>query len=154
MSAKGELPTIENRRARFEYHIEQTLECGIALQGSEIKSIRAGEVSLQEGFIRVKEIPPELTLHKVHIGEYKPAGVLGHAPARVRVLLARKSEIVRIARAMTKGMTIVPLKIYFKGPWAKVLIGVGKGKKAHDKRNTIKQRESDRELKRLNSKRV
>jgi SsrA-binding protein len=149
-----ELPTIENRKARHEYSVEDTLECGIALMGSEIKSVRAGQVSLAEGFVRITEHPPTLTLYKVHIGEYKPAAALGHTALRTRVLLANKGEILKWAKKMSKGMTIVPLKLYFKGPWAKLLIGLAKGKQAHDKRRDIAKRDADRDLRRVMSKRM
>ncbi len=147
-------PAIENRKAKFDYHIEDTLECGIALMGSEIKSVRNGEVSLAEGFVRLTEHPPTLELYKVHIGEYSPAAALGHAATRTRILLAHKNEINKWARKMTKGMTIVPLKLYFKGPWAKLLIGLCKGKKAHDKRQDIAKKDTERDMRRAMSKRA
>lgn len=147
------LPMIENRKARHDYHIEDTLECGIALMGSEIKSVRDGHVSLAEGFVRITEQPPTLTLYKVHIGEYMPAAALGHAATRTRILLANKSEIHKWAKKMSKGMTIVPLKMYFKGPWAKLLIGLAKGKQAHDKRQDIAKKDAARDMQRAMSKR-
>jgi SsrA-binding protein len=147
------LPVIENRKARHDYAIGETLECGVMLMGSEIKVVREGKVSLTEGFCRVTEFPPTLTLHQVHIGEYRPAGSMGHKPIRARTLLAHRGEIAKIARKMTKGMTIVPLKMYFKGPWAKVLIGIGTGKKAHDKREALKQKDAKREMQRAMSRR-
>ncbi|HEX2839158.1 MAG TPA: SsrA-binding protein SmpB [Phycisphaerales bacterium] len=147
------LPMIENRKARHDYHIEDTLECGIALMGSEIKSVRDGHVSLAEGFVRITEQPPTLTLYKVHIGEYTPAAALGHAATRTRILLANKSEIHKWAKKMSKGMTIVPLKMYFKGPWAKLLIGLAKGKQAHDKRQDIAKKDAARDMQRAMSRR-
>ncbi len=152
--AAKSLPVMENRKAGHDYHIEETLECGIVLMGSEIKTVREGRVSLTEGFCRVEQYPPQITLLQVHIGEYRPAGSLGHKPIRSRTLLANKGEILKIARKMTKGMTIVPLKMYFKGPWCKVLIGVGKGKKAHDKRESMKQKDAKREMQRAMSTRA
>ena len=149
-----DLPHMENRKARYDYHVEDTLECGIALMGSEIKSVRGGHVSLAEGFVRLTQEPPTLTLYQVHIGEYSPAAALGHAATRTRILLTHKNEINKWAKKMTKGMTIVPLKLYFKGPWAKLLIGLCKGKKAHDKRHDIAKRDSDRDLRRAMSKRA
>lgn len=149
----AELPVIENRKARHQYHIEDTLECGIALRGSEVKTVRDGQVSLGEGFIRVQENPPAFLLYQVHIGEYTPAGSLGHKPTRPRLLLAHRTEVLKWARKMTKGMTIVPLKMYFKGPWAKVLIGMGTGKKAHDKRQSLKEKDAKREMQRSMSRR-
>lgn len=149
----GDELVAENRKARHDYFVEETLECGIALQGSEVKSVRDRQVSIGEGFCRVQESPPTLTLHQVHIGEYRPAGALGHKPVRTRVLLAKKGEIVKLARKMTKGMTIVPLKLYFKDGWAKVLIGVCKGKQAHDKRQSIAKRDAQRDVQRAMSRR-
>lgn len=142
---------IENRKARFDYHILETVEVGIALRGSEVKSVRTGHVSLQEGYVLARSHPMELTLHSVNIGEYGPAGPLGnkrqHAPTRVRSLLAHKREILKLAeQTEVKGMTIVPLSMYFKNGYAKVLIGLAKGKAKHDKRDTIKDREAKRDI--------
>ena len=148
-------PTIENRKAKFDYAIEETLECGLMLMGSEVKAVRASEVSLNEGYVHVQSHPLALTLLNVNIGEYGPSGALGHRPKRARVLLAHTKEILRIARKMeVKGMTVVPLKLYFKDGWAKVLIGVGKGKTKVDKRHSIGKREADRDIDRAMSKRV
>jgi len=141
----------ENRKARHDFVIDETLECGIMLTGSEIKSVRDKQISIGEGWVRVTENPPTLMLQQVHIGEYKPAGALGHKPVRARVLLAKKGEILKIARKFTKGTTIVPLKMYFKGGWAKVLIGIGHGAKVHDKRESIKQKDAKREMARAMS---
>jgi SsrA-binding protein len=143
----------ENRKARHDYAIEDTLECGIALQGSEVKAVRAGQVSIAEGWVRVQERPPALILQQVHIGEYSPAGALGHKAIRGRTLLAHKHEVLKLARRMTKGVTVVPLKLYFKDGWAKVLIGIGTGKKAHDKRHAIAKRDADRDMRRAMSRR-
>jgi SsrA-binding protein len=156
---KAPEPTIENRRARFDYHIGETFEVGIALRGTEIKSVRAGFVSLQEGYVRATSSPLELTLHSANIGEYGPAGPIGngrqHTPTRVRILLAHKKEILKLAKeSEIKGMTIVPLKLYFKNGFAKLLIGIAKGKSSHDKRDTIKDRESKREIDRAMTRKV
>ncbi len=145
---------IENRRARFDYHIEDTLEVGMVLQGSEVKAVRAGEVSLAEGYVMARESPPSLTLLNVNIGEYAPSAHLGHRPKRARGLLAHKREIVKLARQMAvKGYTLVPLKLYFKNGYAKILLGVAKGKQAHDKRQTIGKREMQRDIDRAMSRR-
>ena len=141
----------ENRKARHDFVIEETLECGIVLTGSEIKSVRDKQISIGEGWVRLTEKPPTLMLQQVHIGEYKPAGALGHKPVRGRLLLAKKAEIEKIARKFSKGTTIVPLKMYFKGGWAKVLIGIGRGAKSHDKREAIKQKDAKREMSRAMS---
>ncbi|QYU70096.1 SsrA-binding protein SmpB [Leptolyngbya sp. 15MV] len=152
---KMDSPVIENRRARFDYHIHDTLECGIVLLGSEVKSVRSGKVSLAEGYVRADENPPALVLHSVTIDEYGPAGAGGHRLSRTRKLLAHKREILKLARkAQQRGFTIVPLKMYFSDRGlAKVLIGVGEGKKAHDKRQAIAKRESQRSIQRAMSRR-
>lgn len=140
-------PTIENRKARFDYAIEEELEVGIILSGSEVKSVRESKVSLAEGFVRAGEFPPQLLLFGVNILGYAPAASMGHKPVRPRGLLAHKREIVKLARKQqVKGMTIVPLKIYFKNGYAKLLIGVGKGRKSHDKRQAIGEREAKRDM--------
>ncbi|MEE2681326.1 MAG: SsrA-binding protein SmpB [Planctomycetota bacterium] len=141
-------PVIENRKARHTYAIGETLECGIRLRGTEIKSIRDSQVSLAEGWVRVEEDPPALTLHGVHIAEYPPAGEhRQHAPTRVRQLLAHKREIVKFARQVgSKGATLVPLKIYFVRGRAKLLIGVGVGKRKGDKRGDIAKRDAQRAI--------
>lgn len=149
---------IENRRARFEYHIGETVECGIVLHGPEVKSVRDGQVSIAEGFVRAELIggdPRELFLHGVNISEYGPAGANRDKPTRTRKLLAHRREIVRLWKAsQVKGNTLVPLKIYFKNGYAKLLVGVGSGKKQHDKRDSIKERETQRDIQRAMSKRM
>ena len=146
---------IENRRARFDYAIEDTLEVGIALQGSEVKSVRDGHVSLNEGFVKASSDPCQLMLLNVEIGEYAPSAAYGHKPKRSRVLLAHRGEILRLAKKMqVKGYTIVPLKLYFKNGFAKLLIGVGKGKTKHDKRQSIAKREAKRDIDRATSRRL
>jgi SsrA-binding protein len=143
-------PTIENRRARHDYAIEQTLECGIKLAGTEVKSVRQGQVSLNEGFARASAEPLELTLHDVHIGEYGPAGPRQHTPARPRVLLAQRREIRKLAEAtQSGGVTLIPLKVYFVRGRVKVLLGVARGKKRHDKRQAIAEREVRRDIDRV-----
>lgn len=148
-------PTIENRRARHDYHIDETLECGLSLQGSEVKSIRDGKASLAEGYVRAEDTPPGLFLHSVHIDEYPPAAGTGqHAPRRVRTLLAKKREIAKLARlSAQKGYTIVPLKFYFKNGKVKALIGLARGKADYDKRQDLKTKEAKRDIDRAMSKR-
>jgi SsrA-binding protein len=148
---------IENRKARFEYAVLETLECGIVLRGTEVKSVREGKVSLAEGFVRAH--PGQLLLYGVNIGEYGPAGPQGngkqHAPTRARTLLAHGKEIAKLAdQVAIKGMTIVPLKMYFKDGFAKVLIGLAKGKTQHDKRDSITKRDTERDMRRAMSKRL
>lgn len=156
---KSDSPVIENRKARFDYHILDTLEVGIALRGSEVKSVRDGHISLTEGYVRLETQPPCLYLHGVNIQEYAPAGPQGnkrqHHPTRSRVLLAHKREILKLARQVEqKGMTIVPLKMYFKDGFAKVLIGLAEGKATHDKRQAISERQAKRDIARAMSRRV
>ncbi len=153
--AGSEGPTIENRKARHDYAILDTLEAGIMLVGSEVKSVRDGKVSLGEGYVRVEDSPPSMWLHSVNIAEYAPAGAHQHAPTRTRRLLAHKREITKLFRQVdAKGLTIVPLKMYFKNGLAKVLIGLAMGKSRADKRQSIARRESDRDIARAMSKRV
>ena len=148
-------PEIENRQARHDYAIDETLECGMELRGTEVKSVRAGKVSLAEGYVSAKGEPPELLLHSVHIAEYPPAGkAVQHEPVRVRKLLAHKKEIRKLADQMQKkGLTLVPLKIYFKNGRAKLLIGLGTGRKSVDKRQAIAKREMQRDIERAMSRR-
>lgn len=144
---KSEAPTIENRKARHDFEIVETLECGVMLQGSEVKSIRNGAVSLGEGFVRAEESPPALYLHQVNISPYQPAGPLAHEPARTRRLLAHKAQILKFVRAVDgKGMTIVPLKMYFKDGFVKVLIGLARGKSHRDRRQDIAKRDAQRDI--------
>jgi SsrA-binding protein len=148
-------PEIENRKARHEYSIEETLEVGIRLAGTEVKAVRAGRISLGEAYVRAEMTPLSLTLHSAHIGEYAPAGANQHAAVRQRTLLAHKREIAKLARlSAVKGVTIVPLKLYFKNGYAKLLVGIGKGKGKSDKRQDLKQREAQRDIDRAMSKRV
>lgn len=148
-------PTVENRRARHDYTIHETLEVGIVLAGSEVKPVRAGRISLGEGYVTATEHPPTLSLHSVNIGEYGPAGTFQHTPDRPRRLLAHKREIQKLARAsMVKGFTLVPLKLYWKNGFAKLLVGVGEGRGKTDKRHAIAQREHQRDIDRAMSKRI
>jgi SsrA-binding protein len=147
-------PTIENRRARFDYAIGDTIEVGIVLTGPEVKSVRDSKISLAEGYVRVEEAPPSLWLHGVTILEYGPAGSRQPKADRTRKLLAHRREILKLARQVDqKGMTIVPLKLYFKNGFAKLLIGVGKGRSKSDKRDAIGQREARRDIDRAMSRR-
>lgn len=146
---------IENRRARFDYEILDTLEVGLALMGSEVKSVRDGRVSLAEGYVTASESPPALELHGVNIAIYPPAGANQHTPTRLRRLLAHKREIIRLARdSQEKGITIVPLSMYFKNGVAKLQIGLGKGRGKSDKRHAIAEREHRREIDRAMSRKI
>ena len=144
-------PRIENRKAWHDYHIEAKLECGIALQGSEVKSLRDGKAQLQESYAAVER--GQLWLYQCHIDPYvKAALAYNHEPTRPRKLLAHKREIRKLEDAtQLKGTTIIPLAIYFKDGRAKVEIGVARGKQHHDKRQSIKKKEMDREVRRAMS---
>ena len=136
-----------NRKARHEYFFDDVYEAGLVLQGSEIKSIRAGRVSLQEGFVVFEG--GEAWLVNVHIAPYDQAGRGGHEPRRRRKLLLHRREIDRLSsRVQEKGYTIVPTQLYLKDGRAKVEIALAKGKKLHDKRQTIAKRESKRQVER------
>ncbi|MBV9402403.1 MAG: SsrA-binding protein SmpB [Candidatus Eremiobacteraeota bacterium] len=138
-------PAVDNRRARFEYEILESLEAGIALTGTEIKAIRAGGVSLSESYARVRD--GELWLLGMHVPPYKEGSFANHDPVRPRKLLLHKPQIVRLGgRAAEKGLTIVPLRLYFTRGKAKVEIGLARGKKLWDKRRSTAERELQREL--------
>ena len=158
MAAKGAknkpnlAPRIENRRAWHEYHIDAKLECGIVLQGSEVKSLRLGKAQLQEAFARIEK--GELILHGLHIDPYEKASVSNHEPTRERKLLAHKREIKKLEGATREqGTKLIPLAVYFKDSHAKVELGVAKGKHLHDKRASIKKKEMDKELRRATGQR-
>jgi len=136
-----------NRRARHEYDVLETLECGIVLVGSEVKSLRAGTISLEEAYARLKG--NEVWLLGCEIAEYVQANRLNHQPRRPRKLLLHKREILKFAaKAMEKGLTLVPLKVYFKEGRAKVLLGVCRGRKLHDKRDVMKKKDVQRDIER------
>jgi SsrA-binding protein len=147
-------PVIENRKARHDFHIGETLECGIKLVGSEVKSVRAGQMSLGEGWVRGELAPLSLTLMQAHIGDYNPAGHRQHPSTRQRTLLAKRREIRKITEeAQAKGGTIVPLKVYFVRGVAKLLIGVGVSKNQSDKRQDLAKKSHQRDIDRAMSKR-
>ena len=136
-----------NRKARHEYQFHDTYEAGLALKGSEIKSIRAGRVSLQEGFVLFDG--GEAWLVNVHIAQYDPASQQNHEPKRRRKLLLHRREIERLqSRAQEKGYTVVPTKLYLKDGRAKVEIALARGKKLYDKRQTMAKRDSKRQVER------
>jgi SsrA-binding protein len=135
----------ENRKARYEYHVLDSLECGIVLVGSEVKSLRAGTVTLSESYGRIRE--NEVWLVGCDIPEYKEANRFNHKPKRDRKLLLHRREIERFAkRAYEKGLTLVPLRMYFKEGKAKVLLGLCKGKQEFDKREAQKKAETSKAL--------
>ena len=139
----------ENRRARFDYFVEDRFETGIALTGTEVKSLRFGEGSIAESYAAVED--EEVWLINSHIPEYSHGNRLNHEPRRPRKLLLKKREIGKLQGAVNRqGLTLVPLSIYFNGAGrAKVEIALARGKKAHDKRETIKERDWKREQQRL-----
>jgi SsrA-binding protein len=139
-----------NRRAKFEFHILEQLECGISLTGTEVKSLRTGQASIAEAFAMVRN--GEMYLVNCHIPEYRQGNVHNHVPTRERKLLLHKKEIQRWhARVKEKGITIVPLSLYFKGSRAKLEIALCKGKKQYDKREDKRKQEDRREIDRAMS---
>lgn len=155
-SAANKSPRIVNRKARHEYHIDSTLECGIQLLGSEVKSIRTGQVSLAEGYARVEPGDRQLYLYNVDIAMYAQAGPGGgHDPKRRRKLLAHRREIDRLLGSTTeRGVTLVPLAMYFKRGYAKIEIGVCRGKRQFDKRQDMKKRDAGKDIRRAMTRQV
>ena len=136
-----------NRQASYRYELTDRLECGIVLFGTEVKSLREGGVQIKDGYATIEE--GELWLHNVHIPPYGPAAGENHDPERVRKLLAHRREIERLeSRIRERGLTLVPTRIYFKGSRAKVEIALARGKDRFDKRQSIKERESARDMQR------
>ncbi|MFO7630516.1 MAG: SsrA-binding protein SmpB [Prochlorococcaceae cyanobacterium] len=135
----------DNRQARHQYEILETLECGIELLGTEVKSIRAGKANLRDGFCLIRG--GELQLHNVHISPHSHAGAyFNHEPLRVRRLLAHRREIDKLRTALEqKGLTLIPLNLQLKGSWIKVTLGLGKGRKLHDKRHEEKRKTEAKE---------
>jgi len=133
-----------NKRASHDYHILETWEAGVALLGTEVKAIREGRVNLRDSFARVED--GEVFIYNVHISPYSHRGYADHEPLRRRKLLLHRSEIKKlIGKTVEKGMTLVPVRLYFKNGRVKVAVSLAKGKKDYDKRETIKRREADRE---------
>lgn len=136
---------IENRRARHEYFVEETLEAGLVLFGTEVKSLRQGRANLQDSYIALQD--GEAFVIGFHISPYEQGNIFNRDPMREKKLLLHKSEIRHLDQATRRdGYTLVPLKVYFSGNRAKMLVGVCKGKKLYDKRATIKQRDDQREM--------
>lgn len=137
-----------NRKARHDYNILETYEAGISLTGTEIKSVRASKINIKDGFVQARN--GELWLENVNIGIYNQGNQFNHDPLRNRKLLLHKKEIRKISGSVQeKGITVVPLKVYLKHGFAKVLIGVAEGKRQYDKRETIKKRDQEREIRRV-----
>ncbi|MGT2832739.1 SsrA-binding protein SmpB [Streptococcus halotolerans] len=138
----------QNKKARHDYSIVDTVEAGIVLTGTEIKSVRAARIQLKDGFAQIKN--GEAWLVNVHIAPFEQGNIWNQDPERTRKLLLKKREIDRLANELKgSGMTLVPLKVYLKNGFAKVLIGLAKGKHDYDKRESIKRREQDRDIKRV-----
>lgn len=146
--AKGEGRVVaQNKKARHDYTIVDTIEAGLVLTGTEIKSVRAARINLKDGFAHIKQ--GEAWLVNVHIAPYEEGNIWNQDPTRTRKLLLRKKEIAQLeGEVKGTGMTLVPLKVYIKDGFAKVLLGLAKGKHDYDKRESIKRREQERDLKR------
>jgi len=147
VTAKDKQPpaVAQNKKARFRFHIVEAIEAGIALTGNEVKSLRAGQISLDESYARVRG--GEVFLVDCHIAPYGKTGFDRPEPKRDRKLLLSRAEIRRLAgRVLERGYTLVPLKVYFKGPWAKVELALARGKPFADRREAIRRRSQEREI--------
>lgn len=136
----------ENRKARFNYQILETYEVGVVLSGTEVKSCRAGKVNLADAYAAFRG--GELFVQQMHISEYSHGNRENHDPRRTRKLLMHKSELHKLLGRLQTGETLVPLKMYLKNRRVKILMGLGKGKKAHDKREDLKKKDAEREIQR------
>ena len=135
----------QNKKARHDYSIIDTMEAGMVLQGTEIKSIRNSRINLKDGFVRIRN--GEAFLHNVRISPYEQGNIFNHDPLRTRKLLLHKKQISRLeTETKNTGVTIVPLKVYIRDGYAKVLIGLAKGKKSYDKREDLKRKDVDRQI--------
>jgi SsrA-binding protein len=149
---EGARVVVQNRKARHDYDIEERIEAGMSLTGSEVKSLRAGNVALADAYAQVRG--DELWLSSCRIGEYQPASYTGHAPVRDRKLLLHRSEIEKLrGRVEKSGYTLIPLSIYFKEGWAKVELALARGRTHGDRRQAIAERDTRRELDRALSRR-
>jgi SsrA-binding protein len=149
---KGRKVVASNRRARHDYAILDTYEAGMALTGTEVKSLRAGRASLVDAF--AQERNGEIFLHGMHIPEYEQGTWTNHEPRRTRKLLLNRQEINRlIGKLRESGLTLVPLSVYFSDGWAKVEIGLARGKKTYDKRQDLARRDAEREMRRATGRR-
>ena len=141
---KAQSSIAENRKASHDFHLLETFEAGLVLLGTEVKAIREGRVNLRDSYARVED--GEVFLYNVHISPYSHRGYADHEPLRRRKLLLHRDEIRKlIGKTVEKGMTLVPVRMYFKNGRVKVAVSLAKGKKEYDKRETIKRREADRE---------
>ncbi|NLM25898.1 MAG: SsrA-binding protein SmpB [Firmicutes bacterium] len=138
----------DNRKARHDYHIEETIEAGIVLQGTEVKSLRLGRVNLRDSFAKISK--GEVFLHGLHISPYEHGNRFNHDPLRIRKLLLHRREINRlIGRVQEQGYTLVPLRLYFKNGIAKVELALAKGKRLHDKRDALARKDAERRIERV-----
>jgi SsrA-binding protein len=147
-SSNGYKVISDNRQARHQYEILETYEAGLELLGSEVKSIRQGKVNLRDGYAQIQD--GEMWLHNVHVSPHSTTNkAYNHEATRTRKLLLRRDEIRKlIGKVEQKGLTLVPLKMYLKGGWIKVVIALAKGKKLHDKRETLKRKQEKRDIER------
>lgn len=135
----------QNKKAYHDYNIEETIEAGIILMGTEVKSLREGKANLKDSYVIIKD--SEAFLLNCHISPYSHGNIMNHEPLRTRKLLIHKAEIIKLqGKAAQKGYSLIPLKIYFKGSYAKVEMGLAKGKRQYEKRDTIKKKEAQREI--------
>lgn len=138
---------IKNKKATFDYNIEETFEAGIVLKGTEIKSIREGKANLKDSYAVIKK--SEVFLLNMHISAYENGNIFNHEETRTRKLLLHKKEILKLRdKIEVSGYTLIPVKLYFKGNKAKILLGVGKGKKTFDKRESLKEKDIKRDIER------
>lgn len=136
-----------NRQASYRYHLLETWECGLVLQGSEVKSLRQGQVQIKDAYATLRD--GEVWVHNMHIAPYAPAARENHEPERPRKLLMKRREIERlIGKIQEKGLTLVPTRVYFKGPNAKLELALARGKDMHDKRQDLKRKDQQREIER------
>lgn len=139
---------IKNKKATFDYNIEETFEAGIVLKGTEIKSIREGRANLKDSYAVIKK--SEVFLLNMHISAYENGNIFNHEETRTRKLLLHKKEILKLRdKIEISGYTLIPIKLYFKGNKAKILLGVGKGKKTFDKRESLKEKDIKRDIERV-----
>ena len=143
--AEGSKKIAENKKARFNYFVEDSIECGVALEGTEVKSVKNGNISFSDSFAEI--INDEIWLKNFHISEYAFSSVFNHNPARAKKLLLHREQIKRLVRKTDeKGYTLIPLDVYLKNGRVKISLGVCKGKKLFDKRETIKSRDIERDI--------
>ncbi|MHC1785867.1 MAG: SsrA-binding protein SmpB [Christensenellales bacterium] len=144
---KGIKPVAENRRARHDYFVEESYECGIALQGTEVKSMRLGRVNLKESYATVRE--GEVLVQSMHISPYEQGSIFNADPLRPKRLLLHKAEIRKLrAQVQQKGYTLIPLKVYLKDGMMKLELGVCRGKQLHDKRDDMAEKDAQRDIER------